>query len=174
MRFCKLCKTEKEEGEFGKCARMPDGKKRDCKACLKARQAAWINKPGHREKFNSRVREWRKNSENREMMNTRAKNWREQNPEKLREINARNHLKRNYGITLEQKTNMVAAQEGCCAICGCEFESSSDTNVDHLHGSSPIRVRGILCSACNVGLGNFKDSERVLRRAVLYLQKFGG
>lgn len=60
-------------------------------------------------------------------------------------------------------------QVGRCAIC--EKLLSQDTkhiHVDHCHKTN--KVRGLLCSNCNKGLGFFKDNTNSLARAILYLQ----
>jgi len=61
---------------------------------------------------------------------------------------------------------LLAAQGGECAICGCELVAGA-ANVDHCHGTG--QIRGVLCKACNVGLGHFKDDPERLERAAKYL-----
>jgi hypothetical protein len=77
-------------------------------------------------------------------------------------------LLKKRGLTEEQYDQMLAAQGGGCAICGAR---SSDHNkrlgVDHNHQTG--EVRGILCDNCNQGLGAFKESIQLLRRAMPYL-----
>lgn len=77
-------------------------------------------------------------------------------------------VKALYGLTAEQYRAMHAAQHGRCAIC-----DRPDTKlvVDHCHSSGV--VRGLLCNACNVGLGNFKDNASLLTNAVAYLVRQG-
>jgi hypothetical protein len=58
-------------------------------------------------------------------------------------------LLRRYGITPEQLAKMVAAQGGCCAICGNPFATTP--HVDHCHRTG--RNRGLLCFTCNIRLG---------------------
>lgn len=76
-------------------------------------------------------------------------------------------LLRDYNITLAQKQQMIVDQNGGCAICGKLLQTGLDQNVDHCHDS--IVVRGILCQACNLGLGHFKDSIQSLQQAIYYL-----
>lgn len=53
-----------------------------------------------------------------------------------------------------------------CIICG---ESQKlQLAIDHDHRTG--RVRGALCSRCNLGLGHFRDSPELLRLAALYLE----
>jgi hypothetical protein len=72
---------------------------------------------------------------------------------------------RRYGLSFEAYQELLNKQEGCCGICGIKFEGS--IHIDHCH--STRRVRGLLCLACNLGLGQFRDSPQLLRQAIDYL-----
>lgn len=77
-------------------------------------------------------------------------------------------LKYLYGITSEQYNQMFLQQEGCCAICGKhQSEFKRALCVDHNHETGEIR--GLLCSKCNLGLGNFKDDSEILKKAIMYV-----
>ncbi len=73
---------------------------------------------------------------------------------------------RHYGINLAEYEALLAKQDGKCAICGGKDEWFS-LAVDHCHGTG--RIRGLLCSQCNRGLGLFKDNPEHLKRAAEYL-----
>jgi hypothetical protein len=77
-------------------------------------------------------------------------------------------LKRDYGIAYEQYQELLKQQDGRCAICN-ETPTDKKLAVDHSHATGV--VRGLLCSACNVGLGHFKDSIELLSKAVEYLNR---
>jgi len=89
------------------------------------------------------------------------------------------YLKKQYGITLDEYDPMLEQQKGVCAICG-EKETNLDTRtgrifelaVDHCHETG--KVRGLLCTKCNTGLGAFKDSVELLNKAINYLQILAG
>ncbi len=83
-------------------------------------------------------------------------------------------LSRNFGITLHDYNKRLADQFGVCAICGKrETMQTSDgvraLAVDHCHNTG--RVRGLLCSRCNTGIGSFEDDVTLLQSAISYLQK---
>jgi hypothetical protein len=84
-------------------------------------------------------------------------------------------LKTQYGITRDEFEALFEAQGGACAICRTEqlpvsgAFPSTQWNVDHHHESGTIR--GILCSLCNWGLGQFRDSPDLLRAAIAYLER---
>lgn len=84
----------------------------------------------------------------------------------------RNH-RITYGITLEQRDNLVKEQDYKCAICGKHEQDSVKQKlcVDHCHTSG--KVRGMLCSNCNVMLGQAKDNIDILISAISYLQERG-
>lgn len=87
-----------------------------------------------------------------------------------------NHLKRTFGITLEQYNELSKSQNNLCAIC-LNPESTihkknnklMDLAVDHCHETG--KIRGLLCWTCNTSLGKFKDSIENLERAIEYLKK---
>jgi hypothetical protein len=88
--------------------------------------------------------------------------WRAKPENKRKLKNA--ELKREYGITIETFEAMVEWQGAVCVICG----SDKNLNVDHNHTTG--RVRAILCSNCNLGIGNFQDNPVFLRAAAIYLE----
>lgn len=100
----------------------------------------------------------------------KVKEWREDNPNKAKNM----ALQNKYGISYDEYMSMHKDQGGKCLICN-EKEKSKDhrTNevrmlaVDHCHSSG--KVRGLLCSQCNTGLGLFKDDISLLKKAAVYL-----
>jgi len=73
-------------------------------------------------------------------------------------------LLRKYGITRTDYESMLDSQGGGCAICGSRPDLLC-VDHDHLTG----KVRGLLCSTCNKGLGHFCDDPGLLGRATNYL-----
>lgn len=76
-------------------------------------------------------------------------------------------LNYNYGITPEQYLKMVNDSENKCNICG--IQPTKRLFVDHCHETG--RIRGLLCTKCNTGLGMFKDKLELLESAQDYLRK---
>ena len=74
------------------------------------------------------------------------------------------HLRQRYGIGVAEFDAMVEAQDGVCALC----REREPEHVDHDHVTGTIR--GVLCSCCNQGLGNFRDNIASLRAAIDYLE----
>jgi hypothetical protein len=78
-------------------------------------------------------------------------------------VRKREALKRLYGITLEQYEAMVQEQGGRCAIC----DQRRPLVVDHCHYTN--RVRGLLCSGCNMTIGRLGDTAEALMKVIKYL-----
>ena len=78
-------------------------------------------------------------------------------------------FKARYGITLEQFEKMEQDQLGACAMCG-NFPARR-LNVDHNH--TTLKVRGLLCTKCNNGLG-FVEDAAFMERARRYLAEYEG
>lgn len=114
-----------------------------------------------------RAKEWR--ISNKQHLLDYNKTWRQVNPEKDALYSKRTKLKAKYGITPEQKDEILKSQNYRCAICKSTDFGSKNWCVDHDHYTGEIR--GLLCNGCNTGLGHFKENVRVLSTAILYLRK---
>jgi Autographiviridae endonuclease VII len=79
-------------------------------------------------------------------------------------------LKSDFGITLEQYKEKLKNQNNCCAICKSLPKNNRMLSVDHCHKTG--KVRGLLCSGCNSGLGYFKDNINIIAIAIKYLQNY--
>ena len=82
-----------------------------------------------------------------------------------------------HGLTKDSYEQLLKDQDYRCAICHTEIVYlSRHLAVDHDHNCCPgMRscgkcIRGLLCVACNAGLGQLKDNIGVLLSAIRYLQ----
>lgn len=73
-----------------------------------------------------------------------------------------------YGLTKEQYLNLLENQNYKCKICKNTELYYDKLIVDHDHNTG--KVRGLLCSGCNKGLGLFKDNPEFLVRAADYIR----
>lgn len=101
----------------------------------------------------------------------RMRAWIEANPTRWERARRKSHLKKRYGITVDDYNAMLDAQGGGCAICGGAQADGRDfrLHVDHDHETG--RVRGILCGSCNRGLGNLGDDPDRCEAAAKYLRR---
>lgn len=132
-------------------------------ATLKEQKASWYQK--NKENQIERSKKYRE--ANKEALKLARKARKLRDPEKHKEQQRRNDLKKKYNISLEDYTKMFEEQEGVCAICG--LTSSKALHVDHNHTTG--KIRSLLCGHCNVGLGHFKESINLLDKAKEYLCK---
>lgn len=115
--------------------------------------------------------------------NKSSKAWKERNKEKVKEkkklqmkyyfSKEENRLKRKnnllikqYGIDLDIYNRMLNEQNHQCKICECVL-INMQINVDHCHKTG--KVRGILCSRCNLVLGHLKDDINIAKKLLNYL-----
>jgi hypothetical protein len=85
-------------------------------------------------------------------------------------------LRERYGISIQEYNQKLEDQNHRCAICARTLEEIHSTStrrfalaVDHDHTTD--KVRGLLCSACNKGIGLLQDDVDVLLKAHTYLVK---
>lgn len=150
--------------EFYRAADTRDGLRGDCKACCQARARARY--PLVRKQRIAAAQKWREANPERYNENQRRMRSTPEGKERQRA----GHLKRKYGITIEQYDELLARQGGGCAICGREPRPESSLHLDHDHESGALR--GILCFRCNNALGDFDDDVSLLRAAVGYLESY--
>jgi hypothetical protein len=81
-----------------------------------------------------------------------------------------------HRLRREQYEELLAGQEGGCAICGItQCESGNRFSIDHDHSCCPGErscgecIRGLLCSACNRMISNARDSVETLKAGIAYL-----
>ena len=161
MKICKSCKKAKELDEFGVSNRTKDLHMASCKACESAKAKIYYAK--HKEQIKERCRA----------------NWkldRTEWPEKANEYRQHKTAYRitKYGISLEEHAKLLTSQNDSCAICKLPFNDARPSHIDHDHKTG--KVRGLLCKACNTGLGNFRDNSVYIEKAIAYLklEELGG
>lgn len=99
--------------------------------------------------------------------------WEQTHPEQW-EIQKKNQrLKRLYGITLKQYEELLKLQKGVCFLCGNPPKGTHSSgrphilHVDHCHTTG--KVRSLLCTKCNRGLGYFNENITLLSKAIQYI-----
>lgn len=135
----------------------------------KIKQREWSAnwRANNKEKHKEHCNKWRENNREQDLA-SKAK-YRAENKEKIAEGYRRHILKKNFGITKEEYDQMLAHQNGVCAICLEVCATGRDLAVDHDHETG--KVRGLLCRDCNVSLGLMKDDPNRLRKAAEYLEQ---
>ncbi len=174
---CPDCGLVKPLEAFSRNAARPDGLQFYCKDCYSTRAARTYRSrqarkgravreradvpaghkfcPGCREI--SALSNWHRIATSSDGYASYCKNCRRQQGEA-------DHLRRTFGLTIEQRDALFVAQDGLCAIC----RSRPIKHIDHDHPTG--KVRGGLCGPCNMGLGQFDDEPGRLRAAARYLE----
>lgn len=79
--------------------------------------------------------------------------------------------KKNTGWTLEEYNAQKLLQNDRCAICGIHEDNlKRSLSADHNHKTK--QKRGLLCTNCNIGIGNFKENPDLMLAALEYLKHF--
>ncbi len=161
MKRCRICKL-KPLSDFYRMTGMRDGHRNECKTCNLAQQA--IRRRADPEANRERARRWAQ--ENPDRVAAREIAYRASGRKRL--VNRKSHLKRSYGLTVDEYDAMLAAQNGVCAVCERSPTPGISLHVDHDHDSGSIR--GLLCFRCNNALGDLEDDPSLLGAAAHYLE----
>jgi hypothetical protein len=163
VKRCKACGEVKLFADFYANKLGRDGLCPECKACnLAARRAKYEADP---KPYIARVKKWQ--HENAERVNEYRHEYRRR-PERKR-ADRDGHLRRKYGIGIDDFDRLLLKQSGTCAICEEPSPVEGSLHVDHDHASG--RVRGLLCVSCNNALGAFRESLDIFQRAADYLDR---
>lgn len=76
---------------------------------------------------------------------------------------------RAYNLTIEEYEAMIKKQGNRCALSSDHEFKGREPFVDHDHTTN--KVRGLLCTKCNFGLGQFNDDIVLLKSAIKYLEE---
>lgn len=145
MKTCTKCGQTKDLVEFYGRKIAKDGRVQPCKACCNVASTKWHYK--HHKRALENHAEYRK----------------KEGPAKRAEYKRAYRLK-NY--KRGDYDRLFAEQNGVCAICGLA-ELKQALSIDHDHKTH--KIRGLLCSNCNNGLGRFKEDLDILASATSYL-----
>ncbi|SRR6266852_3596238 len=90
-----------------------------------------------------------------------------------KEIYKESHLKRTYGLTIDDLLSLMERQDNLCSICKTDLKELNPKNVhiDHCHDSEEMKIRGILCNKCNMALGLLNDDPKLFEACIKYLEK---
>jgi hypothetical protein len=90
-----------------------------------------------------------------------------QKTEKGKKVSKNSRIKTKYGLTLEEFEEKAKQQNYQCAICS-EVHTTG-LCIDHCHET--LKVRDLLCTKCNVGLGMFRENPNIFLKALEYIEK---
>lgn len=171
----KICKIH---GELNTEKVQKDGIYYRCRQCrvLKTRESWHRNKHKYAEKF----REERRETVNESLKVKRLANldeYRKYGRDKYQRDKDRQNILRaivKFQFNIDDFYKMLEAQNNRCAICGNLETRRFNGNItrlalDHCHKTG--RVRGLLCHACNTGIGKFNDDIELMGKAMKYIRK---
>lgn len=147
LKRCPQCGDTKPLSDFHNNKRSHDGLASYCKPCsVNSVRAYHQRNPQKHRDYN--------------------RNWDRANPGRK----ADSQLKTKYGIEPGSYDRMFKKQNGRCAICSSITPGKKEIrfHVDHCHDTG--KVRALLCSSCNTGIGQFRHDENLLLKAVDYLR----
>lgn len=143
-KYCPKCKKTKQVTHFHKDRGSASGCQPYCKLC--------INNANRQRYRDDPVR-----------YAAISKRWQAKNVESYRRYKKQQRARR-FGITVKRLEELEVKANGHCQIC----RQKCVLHLDHCHKTK--RVRGLLCSHCNKGLGQFRDNPSFLAAAITYLK----
>jgi len=165
-KICNRCLVEKPTSEFY----IHHGRKNPfynysaCKSCSNARSHIWRKSNSERYLVMKR-KSYVKNKDKIKARRALNPQWRRESKWKLLGIKNGDGSKFLYSNFMA----LMKSQNELCAICLIHIDSQNKCSfhVDHCHKTG--KIRGLLCDKCNRGLGNFRDSQEFLKKAMQYL-----
>ena len=152
MKVCKKCNLKKPRSSYYKEKRVKDGLQARCIDCCKSDARAVFE--ANPEPYRHRARQASINDP----------------------LLSRKRTCKKHGITLEEYDALLEKQGGHCGMCPATTSGHNMTDdfcIDHDHITG--KVRGLLCSSCNLLLGKAKADKgnSILLGALFYLKRAG-
>lgn len=83
----------------------------------------------------------------------------------------KSYIAKKYGMSTDDYDNLLVVQDNKCQICKRNIaEINKHLDIDHCHKTG--KIRGLLCSNCNVLISRCGDSIEILKQAIVYLEKY--
>lgn len=163
---CSKCGHTKHLSEFPKkCSGESRGHISRCKRCKRQQEKQWASRN------KSTIAKYAKRYSSTEAAKSKYAAYKQSNNGKI--AIQHNHLKKCYGLSPEQYAELVERSNNKCELCGGSLvpgkKGGRSLVVDHDHDTG--RVRGLIHSTCNSGLGMFNDDIAMLKKAILYLEQ---
>ena len=139
---CSRCRVGFSDALFSKNERGPGGYQNVCKRCSRTYSADWYRRRREEPAFMERQRA---------------------------DVNDRD-LRRSlklYGLSREQFETLQARGCACCGVIREDVAKRFAFDHDHETGL----FRGLLCAACNLGIGKLGDTRDGVLRAAAYLER---
>lgn len=108
----------------------------------------------HKEELSEYRLKYRKDNKEKEQL--WQSKYRDSSKEKRRDYT----IKKRYDLSSEDFLKMLENQESKCLCCGKTFTKTP--HIDHCHATG--KVRGLLCSNCNTGLGFYEKYKEMYER----------
>jgi hypothetical protein len=140
-KHCTGCSRTLPLEAFGRNRRLPGGRQYQCKDCLRRYTVRWYH--ARKAEDSAWYEAFLAEAKRRKLARTL----------------------RHYDVSRETYDALYRAG---CGICGDPPNGRSRYAFDHDHETG--KFRGLLCSRCNLGIGNFLDDPARLRRAADYLE----
>jgi Recombination endonuclease VII len=157
VKKCAKCRKNKAINLFSVCRRNRDGRLYVCKKCINKSRDKEVSRAYYR-LHNERIKQYYQ--VNKGKIAKKQKDRRRKDPYAFLDIRLRSW----YGISRKQFDALRKKQNYKCKIC----RKFRPLCVDHDHSTG--KVRALLCSRCNQGLGFFKENTFSLKNAIRYLQ----
>lgn len=133
-----------------------DGHDSRCKVCRNKLSKEHVN--NNKEYYHKYTKD------NSSKASERSKEWRK-DKDKCKD----SKLRYNYNITLIEYNEMLESQSNLCSVCDADLSKLPVKNVHLDHNHQTGKVRGILCSHCNLMIGHARDNSTNLRKGADYL-----
>ena len=176
MKKCYKCQKQKKHSNFYKNRAKSDGLQTMCKKCsskrvrsLYANSIVKVTKKTKKCLLCKKIRRVSRFGRNKLASDGLQSICNPCTNEKARKYAREHHLHTRYGLTIDDYNKMLSNQKGVCKICKALPTTSSNNKlaVDHCHISGD--VRGLLCTRCNVVIGQIENIAHLYDKINDYL-----